>query len=239
MGATLILAQSGVDWIEPLSALSGALIGGLISYLTTRMFEKGRLKEVRQGLAYAVVFKLVRLTNDLEQTQQHLTNCLGPLDEIVPNESLWQKLLDFFGFSDAEIVFSAEELALVASMKNQQLTMNLMELEAGHRIVTSTIRQMAVLRQKIADSGLATQINGNIVTFEGTKEQIASIGPTLINLNSFARSLIGNFPDLTSLGKETSTSLSSAFNTHYKFKNFVHLSYPVDVNKNPVVETQL
>lgn len=236
MGATLTVAQNGIDWVEPTSALVGVLIGGLISYLTTRMFENRRLSEIREGLAYAVIFKLVRLTNDLEQTQQHLTNCLGALDQIDTNEPLWQRLLDFFGFSDAELIFSAEELALVAGMKNQQLTMNLMELEAGHRIVTSTLRQMTMLRQQIAESGLATQISGNVVTFEANQAQMAAIGPTLLNLDSFARSLIGNFPELTILGRQTSTKLCSAMQTHYKLKNFVRLSYPENSADGPVLE---
>jgi hypothetical protein len=228
LGAILTVGQSGFEWIEPASALAGALVGGLVSYLTTRFFEKQRLSEVYRGWAYAVVFKLVRLSNDLEQTHQHLTNCLGELANIKDNEAIWQRLLDFVGFSDAEIVFSAEELAIVANMKDQKLTMDLMELEAGHRIVTSTLKEMTVLRQKIADSGLAKEINGNVITFVATPEQQAAIAPTMINLDSFAKSLMKNVPELTALAKTVSTSLGRSIKAHYKFKDFVELRYPSD-----------
>ncbi len=230
-GATLELCQSAFNWAQPVSALAGVIIGGSISFLTTRLFDKRRLKELNQGRAYALFFKLVRLSNDLEQAQEHLKTCFGKLDQLDEQEPSWPRLLDFFGFSDAEIVFSAEELALVASMKDQQLTMDLMELEAGHRIVTSTLEQITNLRQKIADSGLAKQINGNVVTFEATQEQMAAIGPTLLNLDSFAKSLIKSVPELTTLSRSTSPRLSAKIKDHYKFKDFVHLSYPEDAAK--------
>jgi hypothetical protein len=226
LGAILTVGQNGFDWIEPASALAGALVGGLVSYLTTRFFEKQRLREVYRGWAYAVIFKLVRLSNDLEQTHQHFTSCLGDLANIKDNDAIWQRLLDFAGFSDVEIVFSAEELAIVANMKDQQLTMDLMELEAGHRIVTSTLREITTLRQKIADSGLAKEIRGNVVTFVATPEQQAAIGPTLINLDSFAKSLVKNVPELTKLAKTVSTDLGRRIKAHYKFKEFVELNYP-------------
>jgi len=67
-----------IDFISAAAGLGGVLVGGLISYLTTRKFELSRQTSEKKGLAYRVFFDVARMVDDIQKIATQSLECTDP-----------------------------------------------------------------------------------------------------------------------------------------------------------------
>ena len=121
---------------NPVTNLVALLIGAALIYYVTWNFEKRREKREQKAQAFALIFSLQRICNDLMQ----LTNVLRRISidraqELASGVPLWQLMPINFGWDD-EIIIRPDELALLAGTGRNDLVIKVQEASSAHRIYT-------------------------------------------------------------------------------------------------------
>jgi len=169
------------------SAISGALVGGLIALVVqlvaiwaAKKERKAAKKERSIALAHSIMFKVMRIHSNLYNLHLHLEESFAAVDPASHNRPCLF-VLPLVG-TPADVDFSAEEMSLVLSFKDAELTDMLMSLDGIHNNLIEVFETYAGLRNELQAS-LPAEMEGNVGTSKLTKEEWMLAEPKMVVMN--------------------------------------------------------
>jgi hypothetical protein len=221
----VIEAAPAFDWLNALTALAGVLLGGSLTYFVTWQFEQRRKKENVLGRSYSLMFAIMKFADDLTKMEQDLHTGIAKAEAAGVYGELWAKIPINVGYSDP-VSIPAGDLTVVALTRANDLTTQIGEVEAAHRIYTQCFRRLDELRVEFRSFGLETGVEGETVSFEADQTQLVKIAPTLIQLRTLSAAIAEGLPRAGNQARAVAQQLGPHLKKHYKFKHFVSLSFP-------------
>lgn len=212
-------------WFNPVTNLAALLVGAALSYYVTWSFERRREKSKQKAQAFALIFSMQRICNDLMQ----LTNVLRDISsnraaEIASGVPLWQLMPINFGW-DEEVVIRPEELALLAGTRKNDLVTKVQEANSAHRIFTRAAIRVSELKLELVNSGLAASAVSEVVTFTATETEYAGIAPIITQLDALCSKLGCDLAEATHQAVECAKLVAPALKHHYKFDHLAGLVF--------------
>ncbi len=169
------------------SAISGAVVGGMIALgiqlITLRASKRERYEvkqERKEALGQSILFKLVRIQSNLYDLHLHLEESFATANPQLLNEP-WRFVLPLANFP-ADVHFSPEEISLVLSFKEPELTDSLMSLDAIHNSLIAIIVKYAGIRNDFQTS-MPAEMDGNVGSSYLTKEELQVVRPRMVIMN--------------------------------------------------------
>lgn len=186
-----MLSMSSDFWAAIVGAVVGSVVAGLIAYLIQQQVLKAsakqheeEAKERRQALGHALLFKMIRIHTDLGLMRMHLDECLGKLEtkEHAGMEP-WQVVLPIV--NPAETVhFSTDEMALLLSLKDNDLFNDLSSFDVIHNSTIELFRAHASQRAALFEMLHPSSMDGMIGETTLTKEQFMRVRPSMLQINA-------------------------------------------------------
>jgi hypothetical protein len=169
------------------SAISGAVVGGVIALLIQlvalnaakkeRALEK---KDKREALARSAMFKALRIRSNLFVLHSYIEKSFATANSDTHNEP-WTFLLPLAN-SPADVHFSTDEMTLILSFNNRDLTDLLMSLDVVHNSLIDVFETYRDMRADIQQSMPAKMV-GNVGTTSFTPEELALVQPKMVMMN--------------------------------------------------------
>jgi hypothetical protein len=213
-------------WLDPMVNFLAVLLGAFLAWITSYAFNRKAEKDRDLALAYSLIFKIHELCERIVRLEAHVTECLTQARNQNFDGPSWGVILEAIGFGPEPLSISADELALIARTKDDQLVMKLREVEMGHRICFDCYNRIIERKRLLSNSGLITEVAGEMVSFEATQQQVANLAPLLIELDSSASGLVDLIPRAAKEAKEVASKLGPKLKAFYKFDHFVSIGFP-------------
>ena len=212
-------------WFNSATNLIALLIGAASTYYVTWNFERRRETREQKSHAFALIFSLQRICNDLMQ----LTNILRGISneraqELASGTPQWQFMPISFGW-DEDVIIRSEELAVLAGTRRNDLVVKVQEAGAAHRIYTRAATRVGELKLELMKSGLAASANEEVVTFTASETEYAGIAPIITQLAALCDKLSGDLAEATHQATQCATLVPPALKKHYKFDHLVGLVF--------------
>lgn len=185
-------------WSAIVGAIVGSIVAGVIAYLIQRQALKAsakqhekETKEKQRALGHALLFKMMRIHTNLGVMRMHLEECLGRLEtEEHAGWEPWQVVLPIA--NHAEVVhFSTDEMAMLLSLKDNNLLNDLASLDVIHNSTIDLFRTHASHRAALLERLIPENMDGMVGEIVLTKEQVMYVRPKMVELNALIISMNG------------------------------------------------
>lgn len=139
-------------WAAVFGAILGSIVGGLISYLiqkkiladTKKERDSERL-ELRKSLAHLLIVKAIRLQSNLFQLSLHMEECFALIDKTTRPSFVMKPLVNL----PDRVYFSDDEIGLVLSMNNDNITNIITSLDHVHNSKLDAFDKMMTFRSEL------------------------------------------------------------------------------------------
>lgn len=169
------------------SAISGAMVGGLIALLIQLIALRAAInerneekKERNKALAHSIVFKVMRIHSNLYNLHLHLEESFSAADPQSHDEPFSFVLP--LASSPADVHFTADEMSLVLSLKNPSLTDKLMSLDVIHNNLIDIFETYAGMRNDI-QTMMPAEMEGEVGTSKLTEKEWLVVRPRMVMMN--------------------------------------------------------
>lgn len=213
-------------WLDPLVNFLAVLLGAFLAWATSYAFDKKSEKNRDLALSFSLIFKMHELCERIVRLDAHMTECLARAQQDAFDGPLWGVMLEAIGFGPEPPPINADELALIARTKDDELVMQLREVEMSHRICFDCYNRIIERKKMLSTSGLITEVAGETVSFEATQQEVANLAPLFIELEGSAMGLVDLLPRATKNAKEVASKLGPKLKAFYKFDHFVSIAFP-------------
>jgi hypothetical protein len=198
------------------SAIAGAIVGGIIAFSIqiialreSRKQNTSKIDERRKALAYSVMFKTLKIHSHLVQLRDEIEKSFQkPFEQAQP----WQFFRPLVN-RPQHVHFSSDEIALVLSLKEDDLLNLLIILDETHNDTIELFGTYARLRVELT-SRLSAEMNGMVGTTTLTQQEMMLLAPKMAELNELIVGLRQRCTkDAEASGKATA-NLNKALNKH-------------------------
>lgn len=169
------------------SAISGAVVGGLIAFaiqlVTIRAAKNERTAakmESREALAHSILFKVIRINSNLFNLHLHLEESFAAVD---PSSHINPCLfvLQLAGLP-ADVQFSDKEMSLALSFKDPELTDKLMSLDVIHNNLIDIFETYNGMRNDM-QANMPAKMQGSVGKSNFTEEEWRVVHPKIVIMN--------------------------------------------------------
>ena len=182
-------------WAAIAGAVVGAIVGGLIAYLiqlkalSAASAERAKeLQERQKALGYALLFKMVRIHSTLTHLKSHMDESLGKLkEEEHTGGEPWQVTLPIANLT-GEVNFSTEEMALLLSLKEDDMFNSMASFDMIHNSTIELFRTYADKRESLL-AIMPASMNGMVGSTALSQEQMLFIRPKMVEANHLILSM--------------------------------------------------
>ena len=205
-------------WAAIIGAVVGAVTAGIISYLIQRTALKATADQLekeaenrKKALGYALLFKMVRIYSGLAHMSRHLEEHFKKLEqkEYAGSEP-WQIVLPIANPLEA-VHFSTDEMAMLLSLKDNDLFNDLASLDVVHNSTIELFRTHASLRAKLLEM-LPANIEGMVGEVHLTAEQAMYVRPKMVEINALIIDINERCTKDTNEAKDILQRLSTTLN---------------------------
>lgn len=185
-------------WAAIIGAVVGATVGGLIAFMIQKVALRAsaeqlenEARERRKALGYALLFKIVRIHSGLENLRRHLEISLCKLEtEECAGWEPWQVVRPTANFADS-VHFSTDEVAMLLSLKDNDLFNDLISLDMIHNSTVELFRFHAALRESLLEN-LPANMEGIVGEITLSAEQAMYVRPKMVEINELVTTLNAN-----------------------------------------------
>lgn len=222
-----------------LGGIIGALAGGVPAWLLAKRQSDETLRrdreqrtETKKALAFAVIVKLLHITNSTLQLSNHVKKCLA-LRENPKYQHMepWQVLVPLIGHTDDEgsIRFTAEEMAVFAAADEYDFMQDMMLLAVRQSSSLATFKEYCKMRNEFIAIGPKPQgFDGPIGLGVITEEEAAGYKPYTIPLNNIVVELDAGLDADEELAQSVSEKFGAITKRMFNVERFASLTYPTD-----------
>lgn len=193
-------ADAGPDlWdggVALVSAIVGAIAGAVPAFMLAKRSSKEILRRDQQArreqhrmLALRTHVKLGIILNSIAVVKRQIDAAFA--DPPAIGAEPWQTVEPVVGAGrEYEIDFDIDEMAVMLSIKRGDLADQLSLLARRHTVHGETLKEYAVRRERLRESMPApSAVNGHTGTTELTRQQMLTVRPQMVALNSLITQL--------------------------------------------------
>lgn len=133
-----------------LAAIAGALVGGLISMVTTAFFSWQSDLRLRTNRLLTLQYRVMESLDDIRKIEKHLRDSLtkdGKL--VIERDKFCQHVLEMRGFDSTPISIRPVELAVFYKKRHNDLVQSILEIVRARNIAATTFAEYNTLKQWI------------------------------------------------------------------------------------------
>lgn len=175
------------------SAISGAVVGGVIALvvqlIAINASKKERIadkNEKRRALGHSLIFKATRIHSNIDQLQRHLEEPFARVDPSL-NIEPWSLVRPLANPPD-DVHFTADEMSLVLSLNNPDLSETLMSIDVIHNGLIDIFETYRVERGETL-SLMPAEMDGIVGRTILTKDQEMLVRPKMVAMNQLIEDL--------------------------------------------------
>jgi hypothetical protein len=175
------------------AAVAGAVVGGVIAFIIQliilREAAKQRAKENderRQALGHALLFKMIKIHSNLYGFDQHLEERFAEAEKDGFEGEPWQIYLPLAN-TPAPVRFSTDEMAMLLSLKDDDLFNDIVSLDEVHNGTIDIFRTLNARRQALTEE-LPAKMEGAKGETILTAEQLLFLRPKMVEINLLVES---------------------------------------------------
>lgn len=140
--------QANSIWTETLGVVIGAILGGLIAFLTTFFFQHRERQETRRVRAYALYLNIAKSINDVYAIWSRYDEMLEGNDwPIEP----WTVMLPIVGKANVEQIIPHEQLTSISGERTKYLANDILELSNFRNIILEATEVYSARRQVLTE----------------------------------------------------------------------------------------
>jgi hypothetical protein len=220
-------AGTTITWWAIFSTLGGTIVGSIIGGTTSYLLQRKSLKaakvqhdedrlEVRKALAYSPLFKMIQIASGTQVLHNHLENAFQKAKAEGLDGDAWRFVLPLANQPD-RVKFSAEEMALLLSLKDNKLFNEMMPCDEIYNSTLQVFDHYKTLRRTLTDMP-PIEISGTRGTIRLTAEDALKIAPRIIELNELIADLQKRLPDDSKETARMVLDLHGLLRKHFKFE---------------------
>jgi hypothetical protein len=175
------------------AVILGAVVAGMIAFVLQRINlndAKRQRDEERDERRYAValslLFKMVKIHSNMVNLHQHVQEKLTEAEGGNKKRELWQDYLPVANLPRA-IHFSIDEMALLLSLKDDDLFNDLASIDEIHNSAVELFKKINSRRELLL-AELPAKMEGNRGTMLLTPEQMPYFRPKMVEINLLIQS---------------------------------------------------
>ena len=172
------------------SAIAGALVGGFIAYLVqVKALREGRQQReadhnrIRQAQAYALLFKMIRISSNFAIIHRYIEGCFEKADQEGIEGEPWQLLLPLANLP-SPVHFSSDEMGMLLSLESDEVFNLVVPMDDIHNSFIDAVRTLNAERRALTELLKPDKIEGKAVTGVMDREEALALAPQMINVNS-------------------------------------------------------
>ncbi|WP_379786857.1 hypothetical protein [Marivibrio halodurans] len=177
-------------WAAITGAIVGSVIGGLITFGIQRMSLKAAenervdtAKDRQRSLGYSLLFKMVRIYSGLATMHNHVEECFTRAREQGHGHlEPWAVLLPIANPLD-KVHFANEEMAMLLSLKDNNLFNDLVALDSVHNSTIGLFRMYGAERGALLEK-LPANMTGLVGRISLPEDQAQHVQPKMAELNA-------------------------------------------------------
>lgn len=215
------------------SAIVGAVVGGAIAFgVQMYALQKAKIERqeerslVKQAQAHSLLFKMIKILSTFQNLQSHFDQSFAKLEARGPDAEPWQVVQPIANLPD-RVDFLAEEMAMLLSLKDDDLFNSLLSLDVRHNSTVAALATLNLQRQALTDI-LPAQMVGNVGNINLTQEQARVVRPKMIEVNTLIEALRAQVAE----GRRDSAAVMENLNT--LLRNRLSLTYSLTVEAKPI-----
>lgn len=190
-----VICDAG-SWVgEFLAAIVGAVVGGVIVFLTQQV----ALREVRtqrkedsdaqqRALGHALVIKMVQIYSHLHLLNSSVSQQIATARASGFQGRNWQIIVPIANLPE-RVRFSTDEMALLLSLKENDLFNDLAAMDERHNGTIDAFGAYREMRQQLG-AMVPSDMRGNVGTAQLTEEQMRRVGPKVTEIDTLFEGLI-------------------------------------------------
>ncbi len=178
------------------SAIAGAVVGGLIAFgiqlITLRAAATQRKEEAaerRSGIAHSLLFKMVKIHSNLSGYKGHIAESKDRAKKEGHDGDLWQFVLPIANPPE-KVHFTPDEMALLLSLKNDDLFNVMMSMDAVHNSSIDAFNSFSASRRQLT-AMLPASMEGDVGTTVLSGDDALFVKPKIAELNSLLEQIVG------------------------------------------------
>lgn len=215
-------------WLQPLVTLCSVLLGALLAYFSVRAAEARKTRSEKLGHAYALMFSIQRIAEEMLQLIEVLRNLSRERTaEILSGVKLWQIMPMLFGW-DSKIDPTDSHLALVAELRDAELTQDVLECYSSHRVFIGAAREITRLKIELNKADVGRESERQIVRHTLTPEQLAAVLHIVVPLETLADKLGSDHAEATAHVMDTAEKLALRLKKQFGFKHLIGITAEED-----------
>jgi hypothetical protein len=175
---------------ELVSALAGAIVGGLIAFgvqiiglREARRVRDHDRKLAQQALAHALLFKMLRIYSNAVQTNRYMERCFAMASEKKLEGDPWTFVLPLANLPE-RMHFSPDEMGMLLSLKDKDVFNLVMNQDVCHNSLNDIIAKFNECRRELTDQLKHDQVDGNKLSGIATREDYMKVVPRIIEVNA-------------------------------------------------------
>lgn len=173
-------------WAAVVGAIVGSATGGLITWLLQLNQDRRQSRELNQGLARSLMFKLIRIYSDFYTFRKHIKDS----EESAARDGLpfgWQSFRAVGNLPD-KIQFSSDEMSYLLSLKNFDLFDKVLSLDVTHSSTIDILQTYKERRLALTDR-LSATMDGAVGSSFLDEKQMAFFAPKAAELDLMVNEL--------------------------------------------------
>jgi hypothetical protein len=175
--------------------------------------------ERKQGLAHALLFKVIQIHSHLHHFHSHIEDQIRKANEEGFSAKVWQIVTPLSG-GPSEVAFTADEMALLLSLKNDDVFNNVISSDEVHNSIIGAFQLYHRLREELL-SQIPAQMEGMRGRSELTQQQMLFLGPKMAELEH----LIGSMRD--NCARDVKSAWQNVLEVQALLKEKLGLSYAI------------
>lgn len=175
---------------EFLSALAGAIAGGLIAYLVqikalreARDIRNQDRKLTQQALGNALLFKMIRIYSNAVHLNTYIQECFEDAKRKSFKGEPWQFVRPLANPPN-DIHFSADEMSLLLSLKDNDLFNLVVSQDVCHNSLNDAVKKLNEARENLTQRLDHDAADGETLSGTLDQEKLLKLRPYMINVNS-------------------------------------------------------
>jgi len=206
------------DQSEFWAAIIGAAVGGALAILAQIVTSMWAARSRRVGLSTSLLIKLALMHSNLLRLRRVVEEQLRTAEASGLGPDLWQKMLPIMHVGDP-IAFTAEELGLLLTVRDDALLNILIDADARHNRTMLIADEFSEKRAELVRS-LVAEFDDDRGAIRADDPQLTAKRPLILEVESLAKALV------TRASKEEEVARSLYSNVYARLRKFGVSSAP-------------
>ena len=214
------LVGQGYEWADALVTLAAVLVGAILTYATTSLFERRKDREERKAKAIELLLKTQELVNAVLSVDRQVRVEIRDAEADGVNGPAWTKIPSIAGIERYEIQLPITDLSVLVQGRNYVLIQQIAELRDGHNGVIRGLQMLAGMKDSVGQT-VGPRMEGRVGHYFGNLEaDFPQLGPTLANLEVLGDDLLEHLDRLVPKAREVAQMIGRTLRTELKDPQF-------------------